>query len=255
MTKTIKTSEIIVGAECRKHSEGSILDMSNSIKNNGLLESLIIDSDYNLIAGSLRLYALILNKVEEVECKVVSGTKEELRLIFIDSNVVREDLSAIQKMILIKEKKELLDSMKVKGSAKKIADENNITSSMVHKNNKIINNLEADGLIGLCLDIENNSEDYFSRDELDKMSKSKKVQEDMKNGKLKTTNEARESMAEEVRVNTIADFYNQDELIGFLETKIEELKVSFENNDDKKIKNLLKKIKDYTLKQTNSKEK
>lgn len=250
MTETIKLTDLNIEGS-RNHFKKDIIDMTNSIKNNnGVLQNIFIDENYKVIDGALRVKGAIEAGLTEVNCEVKTCSEDIKNLMRIDSNLVRAELCAQDRTLFINEKKEILDRLKIKASAKVIADENNITASMVHKEVKLAGELKTNGLIGVINEVQKNSEKYLPRKYLDKLQRSPKTQKKMKSKEITTVEEVLESISNE-EVQNNADFYNQ-ELIQFFETKVEELKDSLDKNDDKKIQKTLKKILDYTTTQTNS---
>lgn len=249
MTEIIKLTDLNMKGS-RNHFESDIIEMSNSINISGVIQNPIVDENYTVIDGGLRVKGAMKLGLTEIKCEVRTGSEDEISLVKIESNLTRVELSAKDRAVYISEKKEILDRLKVKGSAKVIANENNLTTSMVHKEIKLVDTLESNGLLGVIDEVQNNSEKYLPRKYLDKLNKAPKTQEKMKSGEITTVEEVEESISNE-EVQNNADFYNQ-ELIQFFETKVEELKDSLDKNDDKKIQKTLKKILDYTATQTNS---
>ena len=91
-TETIPLDKITVENRARKDM-GDIEDLALSIKDKGLLQNLVVDQNYRLLAGGRRHAALILLKAEEVTVTVIQTTDEidpfEIELI---ENLVRKDM-------------------------------------------------------------------------------------------------------------------------------------------------------------------
>ena len=91
-TETIPLDKITVENRARKDM-GDIEDLALSIKDKGLLQNLVVDQNYRLLAGGRRHAALILLKAKEVTVTVIQTTDEidpfEIELI---ENLVRKDM-------------------------------------------------------------------------------------------------------------------------------------------------------------------
>lgn len=251
-TPTIKNIDDLVLSNERTYKEENINKMSFSLKTTGRIEDVVIDNYNNVLSGGLRVIAELRNGTKVIPCKVFSGTPEEARQIMIDSNLVRQSLSAAEKGKLQTEKKKYLQSLGVKNSAQVVADSLGVSKSSIFKTEKLIDTLAEEGLVGLIIDVEHNSEDHFSETELKKYAKSEAVKEGFKSGKYKTTNDVREDYSSEQQ-HILSGFYNEENLISFYENKLEELKKSFQKSDKKKIDSILKSIENFTSTQTTSK--
>ncbi len=80
-------------------SEDSIKELSESIKENGLVEPLVVrkkDSYYELIAGHRRLKALQVLQKETAKVYVIEVSDEEAARIALIENIQRKDLNPIE---------------------------------------------------------------------------------------------------------------------------------------------------------------
>lgn len=119
----LKISEIKIGQRIRDEY-GDMEELANSIKKHGLLHPIVVDSDNNLIAGCRRLLACERIGMKEIEAKVLEDVSEkELRVLELEENIQRKDLTELEKSKNLvelaeikeqelKEKKVMVDSAK-----------------------------------------------------------------------------------------------------------------------------------------------
>src|SRR5690606_12062942 len=83
--------------------EKYIEELSNSIKENGIIQPLIVsandDGTYTLIAGERRLRASILASLERVPVVIKKATKKDTLVMAIIENVQRSDLNCIEEAL------------------------------------------------------------------------------------------------------------------------------------------------------------
>lgn len=100
-TETIPFSSIIIKDRAREEM-GDIEDLALSIKEKGLLQNLVVDQNYRLLAGGRRHAALTLLKVTEVTVNVVKTTSEidpiEIELL---ENLARKDMEWPEQVKLV----------------------------------------------------------------------------------------------------------------------------------------------------------
>lgn len=93
----LKISKIKTGQRVRDEY-GDMESLAESIRNHGLLHPIVVDSDYNLIAGCRRLLACERIGKTEIEAKVLENISEkELRIIELEENIRRKDLTELEK--------------------------------------------------------------------------------------------------------------------------------------------------------------
>lgn len=93
----IKINSIKIGQRVRDQY-GDMESLANSIKEHGLLHPIVVDSDYNLIAGGRRLLACERIGMKEIEAKVLEDISErELRVLELEENIRRKDLTELEK--------------------------------------------------------------------------------------------------------------------------------------------------------------
>ena len=92
----MKTNEIKTKTQVRKDM-GDLTELKNSIKENGILQPLLVDKDNNLIAGHRRLAAAKEMELEEVPVQVIDITNgDRVAIIQLVENIHRKDLDPIE---------------------------------------------------------------------------------------------------------------------------------------------------------------
>jgi len=79
--------------------EETLLELAESIKNDGLLQPIVVTEDidgYVLIAGERRLRASKLAKLKTIRCIVVNSDDEKMRQFALIENIQREELNSIE---------------------------------------------------------------------------------------------------------------------------------------------------------------
>lgn len=93
----LEIKDIKVGQRARDEF-GDMESLVNSIREYGLLHPIVVDSDYNLIAGCRRLLACEQIGQTEIEAKVLEDVSEkELRILELEENIRRKDLTELEK--------------------------------------------------------------------------------------------------------------------------------------------------------------
>ncbi|ANU49005.1 hypothetical protein ADH76_33560 [Enterocloster clostridioformis] len=93
----LKISDVKVGQRVRDEY-GDMEALADSIKEHGLLHPIVVDSDYNLIAGCRRLLACERIGLTEIEAKVLEDISEkELRVLELEENIRRKDLTTLER--------------------------------------------------------------------------------------------------------------------------------------------------------------
>ena len=94
-------------------SEESLKELAESIKQQGLIQPIIVvkdDEDYILIAGERRLRAHKLLKKDTIKAIIVDFDLSKLREYAIIENLHREDLNPIEKAVAYRQ---LIDTFKL----------------------------------------------------------------------------------------------------------------------------------------------
>lgn len=79
--------------------EVSLLELAESIKEDGLLQPIVVTEDidgYVLIAGERRLRATKLAKLKEIRAVVLNSDEQKMRQFALIENIQREELNAIE---------------------------------------------------------------------------------------------------------------------------------------------------------------
>lgn len=101
--------------------DDSFNELKSSIKENGLLEPLLVrikeDGIYELISGHRRKLALELNEIKEAYCYIEELSDEEAIIKMVDSNIYREKILPSEKAFAYKMK---LDAIKNQGKKNKL---------------------------------------------------------------------------------------------------------------------------------------
>lgn len=93
----LKINDVKVGQRVRDEF-GDMESLEESIREYGLLHPIVVDSDYNLIAGCRRLLACERIGLKEIEAKVLEDISEkDLRVLELEENIRRKDLTELEK--------------------------------------------------------------------------------------------------------------------------------------------------------------
>lgn len=102
----------------RVENDDSIKELSNSIKENGLIDPVIVrkkdNNRYELISGHRRKLALELNGEQEVEANIKELNDDEATILMVDSNLHREKVLPSEKAFAYKMK---LDALNHRGKS------------------------------------------------------------------------------------------------------------------------------------------
>ncbi|MEA3353135.1 MAG: ParB N-terminal domain-containing protein [Campylobacterota bacterium] len=109
-TEIVKTEKIKIGVRLLERENKDIGFIAESIKDNGLINPIAIDAEYNLISGYLRLEAFKSLGYQTIPCVVYSSCDEDKKLLLqIDENLARKDISPFQKGNLLSERKKIYE--------------------------------------------------------------------------------------------------------------------------------------------------
>ena len=93
----LKINDVKIGQRARD-DYGDMQSLAKSIQEHGLLHPIVVDCDYNLIAGCRRLLACERIGLKEIEVKVLEDISErELRVLELEENIRRKDLTELEK--------------------------------------------------------------------------------------------------------------------------------------------------------------
>ncbi|MEA3371652.1 MAG: ParB/RepB/Spo0J family partition protein [Campylobacterota bacterium] len=83
----------------KSFNEEALVELSESIKNDGLLQPIVVTEDidgYVLIAGERRLRASKLAKLKEIRAIVLNSDEQKMRQFALIENIQREQLNAVE---------------------------------------------------------------------------------------------------------------------------------------------------------------
>ena len=107
--KIIKISNIKIGDRNRKFNRESCKELADSIQKIGLLQPIVIDNNYNLIAGLHRLEATRILSWEEIPCQIVYFDELNSEIAEIDENLIRADLLVLERADLLARRQEIYE--------------------------------------------------------------------------------------------------------------------------------------------------
>ena len=83
----------------KSFNEVSLLELAESIKNDGLIQPIVVAEDidgYVLIAGERRFRASKLAKLKEIRAVVLNSDEQKMRQFALIENIQREELNAVE---------------------------------------------------------------------------------------------------------------------------------------------------------------
>ena len=105
----IKINEIKISERVRKKLE-NVTDLSESIKELGLLQPILINKEKILIAGHRRIVAHNVLGLKEIECNIINPTNELQKLdMELSENIKREDFNPMELAKGLARRKELYE--------------------------------------------------------------------------------------------------------------------------------------------------
>ncbi|MBV8885832.1 MAG: ParB N-terminal domain-containing protein [Chroococcidiopsidaceae cyanobacterium CP_BM_RX_35] len=111
----VAIAKVKVGTNRRPLQQEKVDKLMESIKANGLLNPITVDQNFNLIAGLHRLTACQLLGFDQIECKIVTYTDtDRVRLAEIDENLIRSELSALERGELSLERDKIMKRLKLR---------------------------------------------------------------------------------------------------------------------------------------------
>lgn len=118
----------------RRHFEESALsELSESIKNDGLIQPIVVTEDidgYVLIAGERRLRASKLAKLKTIRAIILNSDEQKMRQYALIENIQREELNVIELALTYSELIKLYDLTQEELSAKINKSRTHITNTM-----------------------------------------------------------------------------------------------------------------------------
>lgn len=107
--RVIKISDIKISDRNRKFNRESCKELADSIQKIGLLQPIVIDNNYNLIAGLHRLEAARILGWEEIPCQIVYFDELNSEIAEIDENLIRADLLVLERADLLARRQEIYE--------------------------------------------------------------------------------------------------------------------------------------------------
>lgn len=102
--KSIKINDITVSERIRPIDENQAQVLALSIATVGLITPVTVratpnakDGKFTLVAGAHRLRACVINKLEEIDAVVIKGDQTTSKLMEVTENLIRNDLSVIDR--------------------------------------------------------------------------------------------------------------------------------------------------------------
>ena len=96
----------------RVEKDEALNELRNSIKENGLLNPLVVrrkeNGRYEMISGHRRKLALELNGIHEADCYIVELNDDEATIYMVDSNIYRNKILPSEKAFAYKMKLEAI---------------------------------------------------------------------------------------------------------------------------------------------------
>ncbi len=114
------------------NNDNSLKELADSIKNNGLLNPLIVrekgNNRYEMISGHRRKLALELNGIKEADAYIKELTDDEATIYMVDSNMYREKILPSEKAFSYKMK---MDAIKHQGRLTSVPEGPKLSSEKV----------------------------------------------------------------------------------------------------------------------------
>lgn len=152
------------------NNDSSLLELAESIKNNGLINPLIVrkkeNGRYELISGHRRKFALELNKMDEASVYIRDLSDDEATILMVDSNMYRDKILPSEKAFAYKMK---LDAIKHQGkstcvqSTHKSKSRNIIGKEFGDSGDKVRRYIRLTNLIPELLELVDNTVKYDKR--------------------------------------------------------------------------------------------
>ncbi|WP_224825626.1 ParB/RepB/Spo0J family partition protein [Cognatishimia sp. MH4019] len=111
----LELSRITVADRLRSVDEDWAQAIAQSILVNGLMEPLIVrplgEGQFALVAGAHRYRGLAIAGLDQAECKILELSEAEARLAEIDENLIRRELTALDRAIFLTERKSVYEKL------------------------------------------------------------------------------------------------------------------------------------------------
>jgi len=114
----VKIDEIIIGENRRNVNPERVKELAASIQEIGLLNPITITEDKYLVAGLHRIEAYKLLGKTEIEATIVSLDELDAELAQIDENLIRNELTVLERAEQLKRRKEIYEAKYPESKAK-----------------------------------------------------------------------------------------------------------------------------------------
>jgi N6-adenosine-specific RNA methylase IME4 len=111
LSEAIDIASIEVGERLRTPNPGAVAELARSIQAIGLLSPIIVTTKHELVAGAHRLAAARLLGWATIPAHIVEMGVGDARLAEIDENLVRNELSALERAEHLAERKNIYEAM------------------------------------------------------------------------------------------------------------------------------------------------
>jgi len=110
MVQSIDISSITVSETRRRLNTKKVQDMATSIGVIGLLNPVTVTADRRLVAGYHRMEACKLLRWEKIPATVITVNTLDAELAEIDENLIRNDLTVLERVEAMKRRKEIYEA-------------------------------------------------------------------------------------------------------------------------------------------------
>lgn len=108
---SVLISDVVIGEKRREVKSDYVQKLADSIKQVGLINPITIAPDNRLIAGYHRLQAFIQLGETRIPAVILNLSELEARLAEIDENLIRNEGSAAERSLWLKDRKEIYESL------------------------------------------------------------------------------------------------------------------------------------------------
>jgi ParB family chromosome partitioning protein len=131
VSKILPIEEILVEDRLRQVDENRAIAIAENMELNGQLQPVIVrqtnagKKSYTLVDGAHRMRAMELRQASEISAIVQKLNKEQARLIEIDTLLMREEASALDRAIFLAERKRIYEALypETKNGGDRVSDE------------------------------------------------------------------------------------------------------------------------------------
>ena len=107
----IKIAQIKISADRREVDMNAVNQLAESIRELGLINPIVVDTEYNLIAGLHRIRAFEVLGFTSIKCTVVDFDALRAKLLEIDENFVRSPLTEWEKCEVLSRRKKIYEEL------------------------------------------------------------------------------------------------------------------------------------------------